>query len=427
MANVRASPSASDPECLWCAPTGVKGALEARIRLTSDTSGKASVASSSGSASEPGELVCSVASNHIASGPGSSEKDSKLWSINGLYLGVVLTELIRIYRSPELMAHVSEQKGRRNQMVPTVPGLQTALEDASDRLDEASQVEPHRVLAAQAVCAVLKGDVSGAQAAASIWAESQDLSHVQTAFRRAVWSLNCSRRRRHDEHCHRLWLSAWHKGSVRPQLSQARDMPFRRARNSRATSDFHVSKRLGSGCYGSVYRGELKITANNLDSLKHPRCLDIELPAATYVTTDLNVRLPTETFYVIRPLNHSATLHNDTETQQQNLHEMYKRGDRTIAPWNTGTTTNLNVNQMHQTYYTTHLRIGYTILDTVNVKNQKNLDYDRNGPNIKIHYETLVHTNLQMLDALDPVNKYFRNQPPRPPRQPPLCLRDHPL
>jgi len=49
-----------------------------------------------------------------------------------------------------------------------------ALEDASDRLDEASQVEPHRVLAAQAVCAVLKGDVSGAQAAASIWAESQD-------------------------------------------------------------------------------------------------------------------------------------------------------------------------------------------------------------------------------------------------------------
>lgn len=49
-----------------------------------------------------------------------------------------------------------------------------ALEDASDRLDEASQVEPHRVLAAQAVCAALKGNVSGAQAAASMWAESQD-------------------------------------------------------------------------------------------------------------------------------------------------------------------------------------------------------------------------------------------------------------
>lgn len=138
-----------------------------------------SVASSRTSASNPSgpsELVCSVASNHIASGPGSSEKDSKLWSINGLYLGVVLTvgnlfrtifkdsskrmvyeevsntdllldlcdgiylarvqgnlkaewelyhELIRIYRSPELMAHVSEQKGRRNQIVPTVPSLQT--------------------------------------------------------------------------------------------------------------------------------------------------------------------------------------------------------------------------------------------------------------------------------------------------------------
>ena len=138
------------------------------------------------------------------------------------------------------------------------------------------------------------------------------------------------------------------------------------------------------------------------------------------MTIDLNVRLPTETFYEIRPLNHNAIQHNDTEMQQQILHELYKRECRTIAPQNTGTTNNLDANQMHQIYYTVHSHIDYTILDTVNAKNQKNLDYDHNGPNTKIHYETEIHTNLKMIDALDLVNKYFRNQPPRPPRQLPL-------
>ncbi|CAE7309717.1 Lpcat2b, partial [Symbiodinium pilosum] len=49
-----------------------------------------------------------------------------------------------------------------------------ALEDASQRLAEAATQEPHRVLAAQAVCAVLKGDIRGAQAAADIWAKVRD-------------------------------------------------------------------------------------------------------------------------------------------------------------------------------------------------------------------------------------------------------------
>ncbi|CAE7042038.1 Lpcat2b [Symbiodinium natans] len=48
------------------------------------------------------------------------------------------------------------------------------VKDASDRLEEASVVEPHRVLAAQAVCAALSGDEAGALAAASAWAVSQD-------------------------------------------------------------------------------------------------------------------------------------------------------------------------------------------------------------------------------------------------------------
>lgn len=50
----------------------------------------------------------------------------------------------------------------------------------------------------------------------------------------------------------------WRGASRLSAQLRAISLEYSHAELAAATSDFHVSKRLGSGCYGSVYRGELK-------------------------------------------------------------------------------------------------------------------------------------------------------------------------